>query len=206
MAPEQVTGRNVGPASDRYSLAVMAYEMLTGTLPFQEGGVLEVMYAQVHMEPAVPSMVNHGLPAKVDAVIMRGMAKEPAARWERCADFVAALEKALNGSVPDAVERTIAFAPPAPQAPPANPRPARRTPAALDATTVMAPDAAAGPIRGPDPQLPSPVITRRGFAVPRQKDTKSRRGGRSWVLWVAIGLIVALLVVAAAFVIVRPLG
>src|SRR5881394_3658780 len=71
MAPEQVTGSQVGPAADRYSLAVMAYEMLTGSLPFDEGGVLEVLYAQVHKEPAPPSMVDHQLPPKVDAVIMR---------------------------------------------------------------------------------------------------------------------------------------
>src|SRR5437867_10142789 len=74
MAPEQVTGSQVGPAADRYSLAVMAYEMLTGSLPFDEGGVLEVLYAQVHKEPAPPSMLDHKLPPKVDAVIMRGMA------------------------------------------------------------------------------------------------------------------------------------
>src|SRR5581483_5095471 len=48
MSPEQVTGGEVGPAADRYSLAVMAYEMLAGTLPFDEAGVLEVLYAHVH--------------------------------------------------------------------------------------------------------------------------------------------------------------
>ena len=204
MAPEQVTGHQVGPASDRYSLAVMAYEMLTGTLPFEEGGVLEVMYAQVHKQPAPPSMLNHGLPARVDAVIMRGMAKEPAARWERCDDFVAALEKALNASAPAAVDATIAFSPPVPQAPPPRARAGRRAPEPIDATTVMAADDAAGPIRGPDPLLPSPVITRRGFAVPRQKTTKGKRRGRLWILWAAIGLIVLLVVVTAAFIINQP--
>src|SRR5438094_3474661 len=61
MAPEQVSGSQVGPAADRYSLAVMAYEMLTGSLPFDEGGVLEVLYAQVHREPSAPRSVNHEL-------------------------------------------------------------------------------------------------------------------------------------------------
>ena len=51
MAPEQVTGSEVGPAADRYSLAVMAFEMLAGSLPFDEAGVLEVLYAHVHREP-----------------------------------------------------------------------------------------------------------------------------------------------------------
>src|SRR5438445_3975013 len=115
MAPEQVTGSHVGPAADRYSLAVMAYEMLTGTLPFEEGGVMEVLYAQVHKEPVPPSMLDHKLPPRVDAVIMRGMSKEPAARWERCRDFVTALENAF-APTPSA-EKTVTFAPPAPRAP-----------------------------------------------------------------------------------------
>src|SRR5437660_3716246 len=142
MAPEQVTGSHVGPAADRYSLAVMAYEMLTGTLPFEEGGVMEVLYAQVHKEPAPPSMLDHKLPRKVDAVIMRGMSKEPAARWERCHDFVAALENALNPPSA-AAERTVAFAPPAPQAPKPSSIPRPKRPAA-DMTAVMAADEAAG--------------------------------------------------------------
>src|SRR2546427_7692109 len=71
MAPEQVSGSQVGPAADRYSLAVMAYEMLTGALPFDEGGVMEVLYAQVHKEPVPPSMLDHKLPPRVDAVLRR---------------------------------------------------------------------------------------------------------------------------------------
>jgi len=55
MAPEQVTGHDVGPAADRYSLATMAYEMLTGKIPFDGKGVLELMYAHVHGVPPPPS-------------------------------------------------------------------------------------------------------------------------------------------------------
>jgi len=43
MAPEQVTGSKVGPRADRYSLATMAYEMLTGTFPFEDDSVLEML-------------------------------------------------------------------------------------------------------------------------------------------------------------------
>jgi hypothetical protein len=101
MAPEQVTGSQVGPAADRYSLAVMAFEMLTGSLPFEGAGVLEVLYAQVHRDPPAPSSVNPQLSPRVDEVVLRGMAKDPAARWESCASFIAALEGALDAS-PDA--------------------------------------------------------------------------------------------------------
>jgi len=55
MAPEQVTGSKVGPAADRYSLATIAYEMLTGVIPFDGEGLMELLYAQVHREPPPPS-------------------------------------------------------------------------------------------------------------------------------------------------------
>jgi protein kinase-like protein len=121
MAPEQVTGSQVGPAADRYSLAVMAFEMLTGSLPFEAEGVLEVLYAHVHRDPPAPSSLNPQLGPRVDDVVLRGMAKDPAARWESCASFIAALEDALDASpVAAAVESTaaIATAVSAPTAPP----------------------------------------------------------------------------------------
>jgi serine/threonine-protein kinase len=133
MAPEQVMGRQVGPASDRYSLATMAYEMLTGAIPFEGEGVLELMYAHVHRDPPSPSSRNAALTLSVDAVIMRGLAKDPLQRWESCEAFVAALTAALAGQPTPAVESTIAFASPlastVPMAPPQSPatRPLLRT-------------------------------------------------------------------------------
>ncbi len=116
MAPEQVTGSQVGPAADRYSLAVMAYEMLTGSLPFNGENVLEVLYAHVHREPDPCSKLNPSLPTKVDEVVLRGMAKDPAARWESCASFVAALKSSLGEAAPApvAAASTIRMAPPIP--------------------------------------------------------------------------------------------
>ena len=113
MAPEQVMGRQVGPPADRYSLATMAYEMLTGAIPFEGEGVLELMYAHVHRDPPPPSSRNAGLSPSVDAVIMRGLAKDPQARWESCEAFAVALTAALAGQPVPGVEKTIAFAPPA---------------------------------------------------------------------------------------------
>jgi len=95
MAPEQVTGGKVSPASDRYSLATIAYEMLTGVIPFDGEALMELLYAQVHREPVPPSSRYPDLGAPVDAVIMRGLAKDPAARWESCTAFVDALAAAL---------------------------------------------------------------------------------------------------------------
>jgi protein kinase-like protein len=112
MAPEQVTGSKVGPPADRYSLATIAYEMLTGSIPFDGEGLMEVLYAQVHREPPLPSARNSSLSPQVDAVVMRGLAKDPAARWESCTAFVDALAAALAGKAEPAVARTVAMAPP----------------------------------------------------------------------------------------------
>jgi serine/threonine protein kinase len=112
MAPEQVTGGQVGPAADRYSLATIAYEMLTGSIPFEGEGVMELLYAHVHRDPALPSSIKSGLNESVDAVIMRGLAKDPKSRWGSCDAFVTALAAALGSKVSPVVERTIAFSPP----------------------------------------------------------------------------------------------
>ena len=120
MAPEQVTGSQVGPAADRYSLAVMAYEMLTGSLPFSSDNVLEVLYAHVHREPQPPTKLNPSLPARVDEIVLRGMAKDPAARWETCDSFVKALRSSLGdtaaAAVPATPGSTVQMAPPLPAA------------------------------------------------------------------------------------------
>jgi serine/threonine-protein kinase len=111
MAPEQVTGSKVGPAADRYSLATMAYEMLTGAIPFDGEGLMELLYAQVHREPRPPSSRNPALGPRVDAVIVRGLAKDPAARWESASAFVDALGTALSVSAEAAAAPTLVMTP-----------------------------------------------------------------------------------------------
>ena len=111
MSPEQVTGSKVGPPADRYSLATIAYEMLTGSIPFDGEGLMEVLYAQVHRDPPLPSARNSSLNPQVDAVVMRGLAKDPAARWESCTAFVDALAAALAGKTDPGVARTMVMTP-----------------------------------------------------------------------------------------------
>ena len=112
MAPEQVTGSHAGPPADRYSLATIAYEMLTGVIPFDGEGLMEVLYAQVHRDPLPPSARNPALNSQVDAVIMRGLAKDPAARWETATVFVDALEAALAGKLEPALAKAVVMAAP----------------------------------------------------------------------------------------------
>jgi serine/threonine-protein kinase len=148
MAPEQVTGSQVGPAADRYSLATMAYEMLTGEFPFEDDSVLEMLYAHVHREPVPPSARRPELGSGVDAVILRGLSRDPDARWERCEAFVAALRSALEAPRSPAVERTVVIAPPvAATVPIATPKVA-----AANATVVM-------PLSEPVATVPAPAAT-----------------------------------------------
>ena len=112
MAPEQVTGGKIGPAADRYSLATIAYEMVTGVIPFDGLALMELLYAQVHRDADSPSSRNPSLPAAVDSVIMRGLAKDPAARWESCTAFVDALDAAAEGAPRHAVAATMVMSPP----------------------------------------------------------------------------------------------
>src|SRR5450759_4700542 len=111
MAPEQVTGTKVGPAADRYALATIAYEMLTGVIPFDGEGLMELLYAQVHREPPPPSTRNRTLNPRVDAVLMRGLAKNPADRWDSCTAFVDALAVALARRSAPPLAKTVIMTP-----------------------------------------------------------------------------------------------
>jgi eukaryotic-like serine/threonine-protein kinase len=97
ISPEQASGGRAGPASDRYALAVVAFELLTGRRPFQGDSFAGEASAHVNAVPPRPSSVNPALPGEVDAVLSRGLAKDPAQRYESSAAFVDTLRKALAG-------------------------------------------------------------------------------------------------------------
>ena len=142
MSPEQIAGENVSSRSDLYSLAVVAYEMLTGQPPFQGKTITQVIYKVMHEAAPPPRLWNAALPARYDDVFARALAKDPAARFPTAAEFVAALdikelEYMLSESVPAAPPAatwsgddspTILASPPAALAPTAPGR-SRRGPA-----------------------------------------------------------------------------
>jgi serine/threonine-protein kinase len=133
LSPEQAMGEPAVAASDRYALAVVAYELLTGTRPFQAEHFAAQARAHVEDEPEPPSAREPGLPPAVDAVLRRGLAKDPADRWPSAADMVARLETALDGAPAPAAAteptRRLAPVPPPPSRPPRAPS-AGRPPAA----------------------------------------------------------------------------
>ena len=184
MAPEQVTGEEVGPASDRYSFAVLAYQMLTGRIPFSDGGVLEVMYAQVNRTPPPPSAANPELGPEVDAVLLRGLAKDPKARWASCAEMVGALQAALRTPAvrPGApASGTVVMAPPVPNrfAPP------------IPAAVVAPPSPASGSYAPPPADVPELKYVMGRAGVGRGARWRSR-------LLTALGVIGVLVVLGSA--------
>jgi serine/threonine protein kinase len=98
LSPEQLEGGSSTPASDRYALAVVAFELLTGTRPFASERLAAQARRRVEAPPPRGSERAPELPARVDFVLERGMAKDPAARWPTCAAFVESLERALPGA------------------------------------------------------------------------------------------------------------
>ena len=94
LSPEQAQGERASPASDRYALAVVAFELLTGRRPFESDS--PTAEAAAHVQAPIPSVsALSNLPSELDPVFERALAKDPAQRFETAADFVAALRQAL---------------------------------------------------------------------------------------------------------------
>ena len=84
-SPEQAAGENVSPASDVYSIGVLAYEMLTGRPPFEAETDIGVALKHLREEPVPLRQLNPDVPLQVERIVRKVLAKEPAARY-RTAD------------------------------------------------------------------------------------------------------------------------
>ena len=105
LSPEQAQGERAGPASDRYALGIVAWELLTGTRPFESQSPTAEAAAHVNAPiPAVSAAAD--LPRELDPVFERALAKDPADRYGTASEFVAALRAAFS----DAAGSTNEFA------------------------------------------------------------------------------------------------
>jgi len=96
LSPEQAQGERTTPASDLYSLAVVAFELFTGRRPFEADSI--AAEAVAHVTGEVPSVcdVNPQAPCELDPVFAKALAKDPARRYPSAAEFVAALRASLE--------------------------------------------------------------------------------------------------------------
>jgi serine/threonine-protein kinase len=110
MAPEQWTGGTTAQ-SDQYSLGVVFYEMLTGRRPYTADTPAAILLKQANDPLPRPSQFARGLPDKVEKLILKAMAKNPADRFASMGAFASALESLLSGQTAPAVPAKPQLAP-----------------------------------------------------------------------------------------------
>jgi len=165
-APEQINGGQVDGRADQYSLACVAYTLLSGSVVFRRDVPMAVLYAHLSAPPPRLTMVRPDLSDAVDQVLARGLAKTPEERYDSCGAFADALRGALGVEPYDSSgpghpnDQTILVAP-------APPVPSR---AAATAPLTVPPDPRA-------PQLPA--------GTPPQTPTIMSAGPRTWTAVVA---------------------
>ncbi|MGY1672480.1 serine/threonine-protein kinase [Geodermatophilus sp. SYSU D00710] len=153
LSPEQAEGHLATPASDVYALGLVGYECLTGHPAFDGDNAVTIALKQLRSDP---EPLPDDLPGGVRTLIRRALCKDPAARMRDGAAFVAAVEDARAGRLPE-------FEPPAPAAAPADAGPAVPGPPAPDAGPAT--QALSGPSAGRPHRSPPPRPRRRTAAV-----------------------------------------
>jgi serine/threonine-protein kinase len=98
MSPEQVQGLAIDGRSDQFSLAVIAYEILTGERPFSGEQLSTIVYKIVAEEAPDAQRINSTLSPQIDQVLRRGLSKKAEDRYPNCSNFVGALEMACAES------------------------------------------------------------------------------------------------------------
>ena len=167
MAPEQLKGEAVSGRTDQYALAVVAYALLTGRLPFDADSMATLVTKTLYQDPPPAPSINPAMGMAGDSVLRKALAKSPDARFASCSEFINTLRTAVDtGSVETTATMVI------PQA------------------AANAPAPPAMPAQPPPPALP-PRRTELPAAPPPPFHSRRRRGKRLWPLWAAIGLFFA---------------
>ncbi len=169
LSPEQAQGHPVSATSDLYSIGVILYELLTGEIPFEGETAVAIAFKQVSAEPRPPSELNPALPASLDAIVLRALAKDPAARYASADEFIAALQHERGALL------------------------VHSGTSAMAAAEDRRPASAAPPPAGPLLLAPGGRFDDEGDLLAGERG----RGGSAWLWWALAGVLVAALVVLA---------
>jgi serine/threonine-protein kinase len=176
MSPEQIQGLPVDGRSDLFSAGVILYQFLTGERPFA-GSSTTTMQKVLKQDPLPPSTLNVTLPAAIDAVVQKALAKRPEDRFQSAQEFADALRAALAPPPARAVVRPAAAA--APDAPVLR---------GGDATVVARPAAAAAAV-------PPPAAS----TAPAPPEPATARARKSQATTIAVATVAAIAALAAAW-------
>ena len=101
MAPEQAAGKPADPRSDIYAVGGILYEMLTGQPPYDGNNFMEILHKKASQPPAPLSSFRTDVPADIEALIMRALAKDPAQRPQSMTDLEQEIQRLLNAHFPN---------------------------------------------------------------------------------------------------------
>ncbi|MBN8613553.1 MAG: serine/threonine protein kinase, partial [Deltaproteobacteria bacterium] len=96
IAPECARGASGGPQSDQYSLAVLAFEMFWGAPPFHGLNPMDILMQKVSEDAPLLSKISGRPGAALDAALARGLDRDPTARFDTCAELVAAIRAGVH--------------------------------------------------------------------------------------------------------------
>jgi hypothetical protein len=178
ISPEQAQGQTVDYRSDLYSLGCCLYEMLTGTVPFRGATPVAIAYRHVREDPAPPRLLNPDVPASLEAVCLKAMAKQPDNRYQTAAELRADLERSRAG------QRVAA------------------APAAAGAATAAAATTVLPPLAG-YPGDPTAAYGGTVTAGRAARHAEAPPAQRRWWLYVLVPLGVVALAVGVAFLVSR---
>lgn len=181
MSPEQVQGHAVDGRADEFSLAVIAYEILTGEKPFQAEQLPALLFRIVREDPVPPQRLNSSIGPQVEAALKKALAKNASERYATCTEFVEAFEHALKATPGwRPLPRSSAHSMPTMTAPAADlPRGGGRTP-----------PPEAPPVPVPEPHRPPRLddTATSGITASREQSAGSRNPVLRSLVWMLIGI------------------